>query len=128
MAVSNAVLAAMQQTNEQFCNGLIQGKDFGRVDEVYTSGARVLPPGAPMVGGREAIGEFWKIAVEGLGITGATLKTLTAETAGDTVIEIGEAELTLKAGGPVVAKYIVHWKQENGRWLWDKDIWNLNAG
>ncbi len=46
--------------------------------------------------------------------------------AGDSVVEIGEASLALKTGDPMFAKYIVHWKQEEGRWLWDKDVWNVS--
>jgi hypothetical protein len=45
--------------------------------------------------------------------------------AGDTAVEIGLAELQL-GEQVVLAKYIVHWKQKQGNWLWDKDIWNMN--
>ncbi len=127
MELADDVMQAMRETNARFCEELIAGKNFGAVDRVYTAEARVLPPGAPMVEGRAHIRHFWEVAVEGLGITGATLTTLSAERTGDSAVEIGEASLELKAGGPVTAKYIVHWKQEDGAWFWDKDIWNLNA-
>ncbi len=60
------------------------------------------------------------------GVTAAKLTTLDVEMAGNTAVEIGEAELQLRENGTALAKYIVHWKQEDGRWLWDKDIWNMN--
>jgi ketosteroid isomerase-like protein len=127
MSISDEVLQAMRTTNARFCDEVIAAKNFSAADGVYTTDAKVLPPGVPMVEGREAIQHFWETAVEGLGITGAALRTVTAEMAGESAVEIGEATLDLKAGGPVVAKYVVHWKQQNGQWLWDKDIWNLNA-
>ena len=34
--------------------------------------------------------------------------------------------LTLKDDVVIKAKYIVHWKQEDGSWRWDKDIWNAD--
>jgi ketosteroid isomerase-like protein len=24
-------------------------------------------------------------------------------------------------------KYVVYWRQEDGRWKWHVDIWNMNA-
>lgn len=127
MRVAEDVSQAMRETNARFCQDVIAGKNFGAVSRVYTAQARVLPPGAPMVEGRTGIQHFWEVAVEGLGITGASLNTIASEMTGDSAVEIGEATLELKAGGPVTAKYIVHWKHEDGAWLWDKDIWNLNA-
>jgi ketosteroid isomerase-like protein len=78
--------------------------------------------------GREAIKGFWQAGIAALGITGATLTTLDVEMAGDTAVEIGEAELRLGENGAAVAKYIVHRKQEDGQWRWGKDIWNMNGG
>jgi ketosteroid isomerase-like protein len=47
--------------------------------------------------------------------------------AGDTVVEIGRAEIVTNGGATVAVKYVVHWKQEDGRWKWNTDIWNLNS-
>ncbi len=70
------VQQAMAETNARFCDDVLGRGQFDALSGVYTAGARVLPPGAPMVEGRAAIAEFWKVAVEGLGVTGATLKTI----------------------------------------------------
>jgi len=120
--VAEDVLHAMRGTNDYFCETVIAKKDFSAVCRVYSANASVLPPGAPLVTGVENIRQFWSVAVEGLGIEGASLTTLSVEMTGDSAVEIGEATLELKAGGPLVTKYIVHWKQEGGTWLWDKDI------
>ncbi len=51
--------------------------------------------------------------------------------AGDGAIEIGRATITAGAGDEaqtaMEAKYVVHWKQEDGRWKWNIDIWNANS-
>jgi hypothetical protein len=78
-----------------------------------------------MVEGLDAIKDFWKAGITALGMTRATLTTIYAEIAGDTIVEIGTAELQLGANA-ATAKYMVHWKREGGRWLWDKDIWNMS--
>jgi ketosteroid isomerase-like protein len=51
--------------------------------------------------------------------------------AGDGVVEIGKATLTVEPPGQSVAqmevKYVVYWRQEGNRWKWHVDIWNQNA-
>ncbi|MBB6144490.1 ketosteroid isomerase-like protein [Silvibacterium bohemicum] len=76
--------------------------------------------------GREAIRGFWQAGFTALGIKGAKLATLNIEITGNTAVEVGEAELNLGENGSATAKYVVHWKQEDGQWLWDKDIWNIS--
>jgi ketosteroid isomerase-like protein len=31
------------------------------------------------------------------------------------------------SGEEASAKYVVVWKQEDGRWRWDVDIWNMDS-
>ena len=51
--------------------------------------------------------------------------------AGDGVVEIGRAVLTVEPDGHAAAeievKYVVYWKPEDGRWKWHVDIWNPNS-
>jgi hypothetical protein len=61
-----------------------------------------------------------------LGVKDAKLSTVDAAAAGDTVVEVGRADLTLEGGQTLAVKYVVHWKQEDGIWKWHTDIWNLN--
>lgn len=126
MPVADAVAQAMRRTNELFCNEVIAKGNLNAIADVYSQNARILPPGAPMMQGREAIQAFWKAAAEMLQPQSATLTTLEAEMCGDTVVEIGRANIRQANGGEIVGKYIVHWKQQDGRWLWDKDIWNVD--
>ena len=78
-----------------------------------------------MIEGREQIKAFWKQAIAGMGLTAAKLTTVNAESAGDGIVEIGRADLTAN-GQIVTVKYVVHWKQEDGAWKWNVDIWNQN--
>jgi ketosteroid isomerase-like protein len=125
-SVSESILAAMRQTNQLFDAEVVGKQNFDALDGVYTAHARVLPPGAPMIEGREQIKGFWKQAVGALGATSAKLSTVNAEASGDGVLEIGRADLTVAGGQIVTVKYVVYWKQEDGAWKWNVDIWNLN--
>jgi ketosteroid isomerase-like protein len=124
--VSDAILAAMRETNVIFDKQVIQPANCDALDRVYTAQARILPPGAPMIVGREAIKGFWKQAIAGLGLKSVKLSTVEAEMAGDSVVEIGSADLKVGDGSIVTIKYVVQWKQEDGAWKWNVDIWNPN--
>lgn len=118
---------AMAGTNEIFNSEVFGKRNFAALDSVYTSDARILPPGAPMISGREGIRKFWADAVAGLDAKSATLTSIDVMPAGDSVIEIGAAALSLNSGATVEGKYVVYWKNEDGRWKWHVDIWNMNA-
>jgi len=126
MNVSQAVLAAMGKTNELFCSEVVGKQDISRLDQVYTTAARILPPGAEMIAGRDQIKSFWQQAIAGLGLKSVKLTTVDAEALGDGVVEIGRADLGLTGGQAVTVKYVVQWKQEAGQWKWHTDIWNPN--
>ena len=124
--VSESILAAMRQTNALFDSEVIAGRNIDALDRIYTRNAHVLPPGAPMIEGREQIKNFWRQAIEAMGLTNVKLTIVHAESAGDGVVEIGRADLALASGQTVTVKYVVHWKQEDGIWKWNVDIWNPN--
>jgi ketosteroid isomerase-like protein len=122
----NEIQEAMKATNKIFNDEVVGRKNTAALEQVYTADARVLPPGGPMVSGRGAIRQFWEGALEGMGVTSAVLTTVDAIPAGDGIVEIGEAALAM-ANGNAVVKYVVFWKQEDGRWKWHVDIWNMNS-
>lgn len=115
----------MRSTNEIFTSEVVGG-DWNALDRVYTADARILPPGAEMISGRPAIKAFWRDAVPAMGVKSATLASVETYLAGDGIVEIGRAELTLDAS-TMTAKYVVFWKREEGRWKWHVDIWNPNS-
>jgi ketosteroid isomerase-like protein len=125
-----AVKLAMASTNEIFNTEVFGRGNLAALDEIYTSNARILPPGGPMVSGREAIKTFWAGVIESLKASSAVLASVDVMPAGDGVVEIGSATLTAAPEGSTVqmeVKYVVYWRQEDGRWKWHVDIWNMNA-
>ncbi len=123
----DVVKAAMARTNALFNEEVVQKRNYDALTRIYTSGARILPPGAPMIAGLPEIKNFWKSAIESLNVTSAVLESVSAVAAGDGVVEIGAALLTLGGDTHVPAKYVVHWQEDEGTWKWDIDIWNMNA-
>jgi len=124
--VPETILAAMRQTNELFAVEVVAKGDVAVLDRIYTAAARILPPGTPMIAGREQIKSFWKQAVAAMGVQSAKLSSDYVEAGGDAIIEIGHADLGLVNGKSVSVKYVVQWKQEDGSWKWNIDIWNTN--
>jgi ketosteroid isomerase-like protein len=98
MDVRSITLAAMRKTNDLFCHTAVRLRDMSVLDHVYTPGAHILPPGGEMIHGLAGIKSFWLQTVTGLDVKDACLTTVSAEMAGDTVIEIGRAALTLAGG------------------------------
>jgi uncharacterized protein (TIGR02246 family) len=123
--------AAMAAVNKLFNEDVVGKRNLAALDDVYTADARILPPGGPMIAGREAIKQFWAEMVQAVNAKSAELASIDVMTAGDDVVEIGRAILTVEPepGKPVrmEGKYVVYWKQEDGRWKWHVDIWNMNS-
>jgi ketosteroid isomerase-like protein len=123
--------SAMAETNERFCAEVFGKRNFEALDEIYTSPARILPPGAPMISGRKAIKEFWSNMVRSTNAKSAVLESIDVMPAGDGAVEIGRAVLVIEPGGQAASqlevKYVVYWQQEDGRWKWHVDIWNPNS-
>lgn len=99
--------------------------DFAGVASLYTVDANAFPPGAPMVRGRDAIGEMWKAIAEKVGDPKVT--TLDVKALGPTAArEIGTFSLKTKGPTPqeVTGKYVVVWEKVGNDWKLAADIWN----
>jgi ketosteroid isomerase-like protein len=113
----------IQKTNRVFEQEVAAKRNMDALDQVYTRNARILPPGAEMVSGRENIKAFWRTAIESMGVKAVKLQTVEFEP--ETGFEIGRATLEFAAGTqPVDVKYIVLWKREDGEWKWHVDMWS----
>jgi ketosteroid isomerase-like protein len=125
------VKLAMATTNNLFNTEVFGKRNFAALDQIYTSNARILPPGAPMVSGREAIKKFWSDLIQSVNAKSAVLASVDVILAGDGLVEIGRATLTVEPQGQsttqMEVKYVVYWRQEDGRWKWQVDIWNQNT-
>ena len=125
------VKRAMAKTNDLFNNQVFGKRNRSALDDIYTTDARILPPGAPMISGREAIKQFWSDLIQSVNAKSAVLASVDVIPAGDGLVEIGRATLTVEPTGQPPAqmevKYVVYWRQEGERWKWHIDIWNMNA-
>lgn len=123
--------AGMAETNDLFNSEVFGKRNFDALDQIYTADARILPPGAPLIAGREGIKKFWAEMISGANAKAAVLTSLDVMESGEGAVEIGKAVLGVDpAGQPeaqMEAKYVVFWKQEDGRWKWHVDIWNMNG-
>jgi ketosteroid isomerase-like protein len=125
--MSPALSQDISRTNRVFEEEVAAKRNIAALDDVYTANARILPPGAEMVSGRENIKNFWKGAIESMNVSAVKLETVDFQALGDTRIEIGRATLMFSGAPDVTVKYVVVWKQEDGTWKWHIDIWNSNA-
>jgi len=117
------VRKAVEECNRKF-GAAVQRKDYAELASLYTNGAKVLAPDAPIVTGRKAIENFWRDAASALGLVGATLRTLELEVSEDTAYEVGQADLKVTSGQATV-KYMVVWRRgDDGAWRLHRDIWN----
>jgi ketosteroid isomerase-like protein len=130
-ATLDQIKRSMQSTNDLFNSEVFGKRNFAALDDIYTRNARILPPGAPMISGREAIKKFWSDLVQSANATSAVLASVDVMPVGDGAVEIGKATLTVEPPGQTAAqmevKYMVYWQQEDGRWKWHVDIWNPNS-
>jgi ketosteroid isomerase-like protein len=126
------VRLAVASTNDLFITEVYGRGNIKALDEIYTSDARILPPGALMVSGREAIKKFWSDRMQPVNAKrSAVLESVDAMLDHEGAVEIGRATLAVEPEGQSAAqievKYVVYWRQENGRWKWHVDIRNQNA-
>ena len=119
---STGILETIAAANETFMTTFNRG-DAAGVAELYTENGQLLPTGSDFVTGKAAIQAFWQGAMD-MGIKTARLETIEAEEHGDTAIEIGKYTLSGEAGNVMdKGKYLVIWKQADGRWKLHRDIW-----
>jgi ketosteroid isomerase-like protein len=125
------IKSGMAKTNELFNSEVFGKRNYDSLDLIYTSTARILPPGAPMISGRASIKKFWADMVQSANAKSAVLESVDVLQTAEGAVEIGKATLTIEPSGQsetqVDVKYVVYWRQEDGLWKWHIDIWNSNA-
>jgi ketosteroid isomerase-like protein len=125
------IKSGMAKTNELFNAEVFGKRNFNALDQIYTADARILPPGAPLITGRDNIRKFWSDLIIGANAKSAVLTSVDVMPNGDDALEIGTAVLTIAPPGQadvqMEVKYVVFWRQEDGAWKWHVDIWNSNA-
>jgi uncharacterized protein (TIGR02246 family) len=125
MSSANDIRAGIEAGNRDFIAAFERG-DAAAIAKLYTAEGQLLPANSDFVRGSDAIRKFWQGAID-MGLKAVVLDTIEVEDYGDTAIEMGRYRLLAAAG--VVAdngKYVVIWKNENGRWRLHRDIWTTN--
>ncbi len=111
------------RADDEFTSVFGQG-DAASLADLYTTTGQVLPPNGEFVSGREAIQSFWQGVMKS-GLNACKLDTIEIERHGDTAVEVGAFTLFVGDRQPVDnGKYIVIWKQEDGKWRLHRDIFN----
>jgi len=111
----------IERQNSGFMAAFNKGDGAG-VAALYTSDARILPPGGPMCSGRDEIQQFWQGLIN-MGGKNAVLETVSVELKGDTAFEVGKYSLSVGEMNDS-GKYVVVWKSDEGSWKLHVDIWN----
>jgi ketosteroid isomerase-like protein len=122
--MSDNALQELCAINRIFEEEVVGKGNFAALDLVYTTTARILPPGSEVIAGIENIRSFWMKAAADLGVTAIQLRTAEVRFVGETAIEIGRAIVATTTAGEMILKYVVVWNSEAGTWKWDIDIWN----
>lgn len=118
-------LATVQRLNDTLTAALSKG-DFDTVASMYTEGAYLLPPNAPMVRGRRDIQTFWTQASGS--IRDVKLTALDVKPLGPGALrEVGAFSLVMQGTQQrVVGKYVVVWEIVGTEWKLATDIWNAD--
>jgi ketosteroid isomerase-like protein len=102
--------------------------DVAMAASLYEAGARLLPPGAPVITGEDAVRDFFQRRFDA-GSDGGVLETVQHHEYGDVAIE--EGRYGRRSGERLVdsGKYLsVFRRQPDGAWRWSIDMWNSDAG
>lgn len=118
-----SITAEIRQVNDEFETHFEQG-DAAALASLYTRRAMLLPAGMEPVQGTDKIESFWRVGMN-MGMKQLKLKTTDVEELADTAIELGTYTV-FGAQHQVLdqGKYLVVWKEEQGRWKLHQDIWN----
>lgn len=93
----------------------------------YTTDACINPPNLPKMCGTAAITAFFNGGVQ-MGIKNIIITTEEVLGGKDGVIETGTYDMRIADDVSVEkGKFIVMWKQENGKWKMHRDVWNSDS-
>ena len=123
---SAADIAAIKKVGAEFSQLYMKG-DNEAMARIYTEDGAIFPPGRPIISGRKAIAEYWKL---GQGVT-----VVEHQTVADSIIIRGDIAYDYgtfrarnardgQAGNPGFGKYVIVWRRTGTQWLMHLDIWN----
>ena len=118
--------AAIAASNKIFGECFATGDSVKFVNS-YTSDGCINPSNMPRMCGPQALAAFFNGGYK-MGIRNIKLTTEEVMGGKDAVVETGKYEMFV--GDNVSAekgKFIVVWKEENGKWKMHRDIWNSDS-
>jgi uncharacterized protein (TIGR02246 family) len=118
---------AIAATHGAFAEAVRKG-DAEAAAAVFAAGARLLPPTAGQVEGREAIAAYWRTGVE-TGLVDAVLEARDVRRFDGIAYEVGRYTLRLEPadGAAIVDRgdyVLVHERQGDGNWQWAVEMFN----
>ena len=117
---------AVEDANTELM-GLIKRGDSVEFANHYTTDAKIMGPGGPVVVGKNNIRGFLH-ALAIAGIKDFRLKTVDVWGSNDLLSEEGNWSLYDDKGVELDhGKYVVLWKQEDGKWKLFRDCWNSDV-
>lgn len=115
--------AAIAASNKNFGDSWATG-DSAMFAGCYTSDAVVSAPNMPALTGTASVTAFFNEGYK-WGIRNIAIKTSEVFGGKDCVVETGTYELIMENNVSAdKGKYIVMWKEENGKWKMHRDVWN----
>lgn len=123
-------LAALLERDREWAALASEGRDVERIVSFWTDDAKLFPPGAPVVAGKQAIREFvtGSLSIPGFHITWETVEGFVGP-GGDVGYTIGWNQITMPdADGNLRTergRALAVWRREpDGVWRCVIDIWN----
>jgi ketosteroid isomerase-like protein len=117
--------AAIAASNATYGTCFTTGDSVAFVSH-YTSDACINPSNMPKMCGPQAINSFF-VGGHKMGIRDVKLTTAEVMGGKDAVVETGTYEILGDKGVSFdKGKFIVVWKEENGKWKMHRDMWNTD--
>lgn len=117
----------IEATNARF-ESHVAAQQWDSVAALYTSDAIMMPQGAPMQRGANAIRDGFVQMGEQGGVSNIRIETSEVEASGDLAYEIGQYTLEGRGGEQVDrGKYLIVWKREGDNWKIYRDIFNSDS-
>jgi uncharacterized protein (TIGR02246 family) len=115
--------SSIESLNKDRMSAIEKG-EMEKLETFYTEDIHFMASNAPAFFGRKNIKSYFS-QLKSSGIKKMNLETTDVDVSGNLAVEIGRYK-TYAAGEKLIdeGKYIVQWKNENGKWLIRRDIFN----
>jgi len=103
----------------------INAKDADQATAPYAADGAIMPPGAGIMQGHEAIRGYWQAAIDG-GLSDVVADVTSAHVNGDIAVTMGTLSASM-GDQPLSGKYILYLRNGGDGWKVQRDIWNFDA-